>query len=74
MTFDTRIGAALIFAILLQSATALLWAGRAAARLDDLEQRLELQRPVAERLARLEAQMGLAQESLHRIEARVEKR
>ena len=42
--------------------------------LDEVEARLELQRPVSERLARLETQVTLAQASLNRIERRLDRR
>jgi hypothetical protein len=39
-----------------------------------MEARLEIQRPVAERLARLETQMSQAQASLDRIERRLDRK
>jgi hypothetical protein len=39
-----------------------------------MEARLEIQRPVAERLARLETQMSQAQVSLDRIERRLDRK
>ncbi len=74
MKLDMRIVAAVISALTLQTASALLWAGRASARLDEIEARLQAQLPVAERLARLETQMGLAQTSLDRIERRLDRK
>lgn len=62
----------LIFAILLQTSGALIWSGRVGERLDYLEQISDRQSPLAERLARLEAEMRLARESLVRIERRME--
>jgi hypothetical protein len=72
MKFDGRVTVALIVALALQAASGLVWAGRAAARMDEFEVRLDAQRPVAERLASLEAQMRLAQQSLDRIERRLD--
>jgi hypothetical protein len=72
MTFDKRIGFALVFAILLETAGAFIWAGRASARLDDVEARLAIQAPVAERLARLEVRAEDARASLERIERRLD--
>jgi type VI protein secretion system component VasK len=72
MKFDGRVTIAMIVALALQAGGGLVWAGRAAARMDDMEARLEAQRPVAERLASLEAQMRLAQKSLDRIERRLD--
>jgi hypothetical protein len=74
MKFDTRVTLGLIAAILFETAGALIWAGGASARLDEVEARLELQRPVSERLARLETQVSLAQASLNRIERRLDRR
>jgi len=72
MKFDNRIGIALIATIVLETAGALMWAGRAAARLDEVEQRLALQQPVAERLARLEVRADDARAALERIERRLD--
>jgi hypothetical protein len=74
MKFDARITLGLIAAIFFETAGALIWAGGASARLDEVEARLELQRPVSERLARLETQVTLAQASLNRIERRLDRR
>lgn len=74
MRADLKITLAVVVALVLQAIGALLWAGRAAERLDAVERRLAEQQPVAERLARLEAQMAIAQASLDRIEAHAERR
>jgi primosomal protein N'' len=74
MKFDNRFGIALVVALVLETAGALMWAGRAAARLDEVEQRLALQQPVAERLARLEVRADDARAALERIERRLETR
>ncbi len=63
----------LVVAVFLQAATALMWAGRASARIDDMQRRIDAQAPVAERLARLEAQAEASRQSLERIEARLER-
>ena len=70
---DRQISVAVLIAIALQAATALLWAGRASARIDDLRQRLDAQAPVAERLARLEAQAEASRASLARIETKLDR-
>lgn len=62
---------AVVAALCAQTAGGLVWAGKAQARIDALERRLEGQASVAERLARLEARVEGAQESLVRIEARL---
>ena len=69
---DRQVSVGLLVAVALQAATALLWAGRASARIDDLRQRLDAQAPVAERLARLEAQADATRASLARIESKLD--
>jgi hypothetical protein len=71
---DRQVSVGLIIAIVLQAAAALMWAGRASARLDDMQRRLDTQAPVAERLARLEEQAGATRAALDRIEAKLERR
>jgi len=68
MKFDRTITLSIIFAISIQTAGALMWAGAAEARLTALETRAEKAPPVSERLARLEEQMIMARQSLSRIE------
>jgi hypothetical protein len=70
---DRQISAAVLVAVAIQAAAALLWAGKASARIDDMQRRLEAQAPVAERLARLEAQADATRQSLSRIEAKLER-
>jgi hypothetical protein len=70
---DRQVSAAVLVAVALQAAAALLWAGKASARIDDMQRRLEAQAPVAERLARLEEQATATRQSLARIEARLER-
>lgn len=60
MKFDPRITFALILALLLETAGGLVWTGRAAARLDEVERAVATQPEVAERLARLEEQLNEA--------------
>lgn len=69
---DPRITLALILALFLETAGGLIWAGRAAARLDVVERAVATQPEVAERLARLEEQVSDARRSLARIEARLD--
>ena len=69
---DRRLSLALVCALAIQAASTLLWAGAAAERIDTLEQQMADQRPVAERLARLEARLEAVQAQLDRIEAKVE--
>jgi hypothetical protein len=70
---DRQVSAAVLVAVALQAAAALLGAGKASARIDEMQRRLEAQAPVAERLARLEAQAEASRQSLARIEARLER-
>jgi hypothetical protein len=74
MKVDMRVIAALLSALAVQTISALIWAGGASARLDEIEARMQTQAPVAERLARLETQMTLAQKSLDRIERRLDRK
>ncbi len=68
---DRKIGWGVVVAVALEAMAALVWAGSAAERLTDVEQRLRDQRSVTERLARLEAEMTGARRQLDRIEERV---
>lgn len=73
MTFDPKIGWAILIAIALEAVGGLLWTGQAAARLTAVEQRQVAFDPTAERLARLEAQLAEARITLGRIEDRLER-
>ncbi|HYG26814.1 MAG TPA: hypothetical protein VD906_07895 [Caulobacteraceae bacterium] len=64
---------AVVVAVAIQAAGALLWAGQASARIDELQSRIEAQAPVAERLARLEEQAASARAALERIEAKLDR-
>ncbi len=66
-----HISLALILTVVLQSAAALLWAGAAAERINQLERRTANQDGIAERLTRLEVQVVHARASLNRIEERL---
>ena len=68
LAVDPRITFALILALFLETAGGLIWAGRAAARLEEVERAVATQPEVAERLARLEEQVLEARRSLARIE------
>ncbi len=60
-----------IVTVIIQTAFVLLWVGRAGARLDIMEARLEQQAGVAERLARLEEQALAQRAALDRIESKL---
>jgi hypothetical protein len=62
----------IIVTLMLQSALALMWAGGAAARLASVEARIDEQRLVAERLARLEEQGLATRAAVERIERRLD--
>lgn len=72
LKLDPRITIAVIVTIILQTAGALLWAGQAAARLDAVERAVATQPEVADRLARLEEQVGEARRALTRIERKLD--
>ncbi|KSB91287.1 hypothetical protein AS593_20115 [Caulobacter vibrioides] len=69
---DRQVSVAVLVAVTLQAAAALMWAGRASARIDELQKRLDAQAPVAERLARLETQAEATRAALVRIEAKLD--
>jgi hypothetical protein len=71
--FNRQVSLGLCITVFLQAAAALMWAGRASARIDDMQRRVEAQAPVAERLARLEEQATATRQSLDRIEAKLER-
>ncbi|KAF0117241.1 MAG: hypothetical protein FD163_2069 [Hyphomonadaceae bacterium] len=70
--FDNRVTLAIILTFLIQAVAALMWLGAAAHRLDVIEVRVNQQAPIAERMARLEAQMVSATATLDRIEVRLD--
>lgn len=72
MKIDPRVTFALILALFLETAGGLIWAGRAAARLEEVERAVATQPEVAERLARLEEQVAEARRALARIERRLD--
>jgi hypothetical protein len=72
MRIDPRVTLALILALFLETAGGLIWAGRAAARLEEVERAVAMQPEVAERLARMEEQIAEARRSLARIEQRLD--
>ena len=70
---DRQITAGLVFAVVLQTVGALLWAGRTAERIEQLDARLQAQAPVAARLARLEEQATANRLTLERIELKLDR-
>lgn len=70
---EVRVTVALGAAIVIQSALALLWAGGAVERIDQLERRVDASGEIIERTARLEEQVAGARASLARIEAKIDR-
>ena len=72
MKIDRRITLALVFAVFIQTAGALVWAGAAGERLSTVEETVAQGRGVAERLARLEAELESVRLQLDRIERKID--
>jgi hypothetical protein len=71
---DRRVSLAVVLAIVIETAGALIWAGAAAERIDQLEVESAQSGMANERLARLEAQAVAMRAQLDRIEARLDQR
>ena len=63
---ERKLTAGFILALAIQTGGALIWAGAAAERIEALERRADLARPVGERLARLEAKLDAIDAQLDR--------
>ena len=72
MTMERKVTFGLVFAIAVQIAGTLVWAGAAAERLEALERTAVETRPVGERLVRVEAELEAVRAQLTRIETRLE--
>jgi hypothetical protein len=70
--FDRQVTLAVVVTVAIQAGGGLIWAGRASARIDDLQRRVESQGETAERLARLEEQVSAMRVTLERVERRLE--
>ena len=70
---DRQITAGVLLAICLQTGGVLIWAGREANRIEVIEQRLDRQSNVAERLTRLEEQVFAARATLERMEHKLDR-
>ena len=66
--FDRTVGFGLLFALVLETAGGVHWAGRTSQRISQLESKARMTHPIDLRLARLEEQMHAARDSLQRIE------
>ncbi len=69
---DRQVTLAVIVTIAVQAGGGLMWAGRASARIDELQRRVERQGEIAERLARVEEQVAATRVTLERLERRLE--
>ncbi len=72
MLIEGKLTLGLIFAVTMQTAGALMWAGSAQERLASLERSAAVSRPVSERLARVEAELEAVRAQLDRIEDKLE--
>jgi hypothetical protein len=70
---DRSVSLGLLLALVLETAGALLWAGRASARIDEVEGRVAASATVGERLARLEAMATVQGTQLGRVEAKLDR-
>ena len=70
---DRQITAGVLLAVALQTGGVLIWAGREATRIEVIEQRLDRQSNVAERLTRLEEQVFAARATLERMEHKLDR-
>lgn len=71
LRIDRKITLGVIIALALQTGGALIWAGAASERLDQLEARAEAGAGASERLARLEEHAAHTRAALDRIERRL---
>ncbi|MFZ4606355.1 MAG: hypothetical protein ACOYM5_08865 [Caulobacter sp.] len=69
---DRQVTLAVVVTVAIQAGGGLIWAGRASARIDDLQRRVDSQGETAERLARLEEQVAATRITLERLERRLE--
>lgn len=74
MKVDRRLALGVIFAVLVQTAGALMWTGAAAQRLEVLERDVAEQRGAAERLVRVETELAAMRAQLDRIERKIDVR
>jgi len=69
---DRRLTVGVIVALAIQTASALMWAGAAEARINMLESEVSETPHVSERLARLEEKVDLTRQTVVRIEQRLD--
>ena len=70
---DRQVTVGVLLAVVLQTGGVLIWAGREAMRIEVIEQRLDRQSNVAERLTRLEEQVFAARATLERMEHKLDR-
>ena len=70
-SFNRTVTLGMLITLSIQTASGLIWAGGANARLEAVETQLVLRQPSLERLAWLEGQMDMIRQSLTRIERQV---
>ena len=73
MSVERKVTLGLVFAVAVQLAGTLVWAGAAAERLEVLERTAVETRPIGERLVRVEAELEAVRAQLTRIESKLEK-
>jgi len=73
LSFDRTVTYGLMLSVMLQTASALIWAGAAEARLKTLETQMAMAPGVAQRLARVEGQTTVMAQSLTRIERKLDR-
>lgn len=73
LNFDRTVTYGLMMTAFFQTASALIWAGAAEARLKTLEAQMAMTPGVAQRLARVEGQTTVMAQSLNRIERKLDK-
>ena len=70
---EKKITMGVVLAIVIQTGSALIWAGAAAQKIEALEEQVLQTRPVYERLARVETELEAVRAQLDRIENKVER-
>lgn len=68
-TVDRKIPLALIFAIAVQTIAAFWWAARVDVRVSELERKIELAAPQADRLTRVETRLEAVQSGITEIKS-----
>ena len=74
MNFERKITLGVVLAVVVQACGLFMWAGASAQKLKALEVEIEQRRPVAERLARVEARLEHIDSQLDRIEGKMDER